>query len=138
MILLDTNVVSELVKPEPSTAVQRWMQSQQDSELYLSVVTEAELRSGLARAPEGRRRRELMTWLDALLQRFQSRILTVDRDVAIAFAEVTRARFSAGRPIDFADGLIAATGLAHGAILVTRNVADLEGCGVPLINPFED
>jgi toxin FitB len=138
MILVDTNVVSELMRPEPDPQVLDWFGSLPASQLYLSAVGEAELRRGAAILPEGRRRDLLIAAIDAVVtEDFAGRILTFDSSAARAFAILTADRQRAGRPMSFADALIAATARANGAALATRNILDFEGCDVALINPWD-
>ena len=137
MILLDTNVVSELMRPAPSEAVLAWFAAQQASDLYLSSIAEAELRRGAAMLPAGRRRDQLMSTIDVMItEDFAGRILPFDSASAQAFVLVFLERRAAGRPISFADGQIAATARAQGAAIATRNTADFAGCGIAVIDPW--
>jgi predicted nucleic acid-binding protein len=137
MILIDTNVISELMRPDPAPAVLDWFGAHDASELYLSAVGEGELRRGAVMLPAGRRRRQLLATIDAMVvEDFPGRVLPFDSAAAVAFADVYSARQKAGRPISFPDCQIAATARAHGAALATRNVADFEDCGVTLIDPW--
>ena len=132
MMLVDTNVLSELARPRPNTAVVDWLGAQ--SRIHLSVVTLEELAFGVARA-NGAARARLRTWLDALLAA-RPMLLDVTPAVARASGELRAARETRGRRVAMADMLIAATALTHGLTLVTRNVSDFEGCGVTLLDPF--
>jgi predicted nucleic acid-binding protein len=137
MIVIDTNVVSELMRPAPARAVLSWFGGQDPSSLYLSAVSEAELRRGVAILPEGRRRDALRGAIDAMVaEDFAGRVLPFDGAAAVAFATVFAERQKAGRPISFPDCQIAATARAHGAAVATRNVSDFEGCGVTIVNPW--
>jgi len=137
MILLDTNVVSELMRPGPSVAVLSWVAAQQASDLYLSAIGEAELRRGAAMLPAGKRRDQLMAAIDAMIaEDFAGRILPFDSAAAQAFVLVFLERRAAGRPISFADCQIAATARAQGAAIATRNTADFAGCGIAVIDPW--
>jgi predicted nucleic acid-binding protein len=137
MILLDTNVVSEVMRPAPSEAVLAWFASQEATDLYLSAIGEAELRRGAAMLPAGRRRDQLMAAIDAMITKdFAGRILAFDSAAAQAFVLVFLERRAAGRPISFADGQIAATARAQGAAIATRNTADFAGCGIAVIDPW--
>ena len=137
MILLDTNVVSELMRPAPSKAVLAWFASQEATDLYLSAIGEAELRRGAAMLPEGKRRAQLMAAIDAMItEDFAGRILAFDSSAAQAFVLVFLERRAAGRPISFADCQIAATARAQGAAIATRNTADFAGCGIAVIDPW--
>ena len=136
MILLDTNVVSELMRPAPSEAVLAWFAAQDAADLYLSAIGEAELRRGAAMLPAGKRREQLMATIDAMItEDFAGRILPFDSNAAQAFVLVFLERRAAGRPISFADGQIAATARAQGAAIATRNTADFAGCGIAVIDP---
>jgi predicted nucleic acid-binding protein len=137
MFLIDTNVISELMRATPAPSVLSWFSTQDPSTLYLSAVTEAELRTGIAILPEGQRREALKAALDATISEdFEGRILPFDTDAAKAYAEIASIRRAAGRPIADADCQIAAIARAAGAIVVTRNLRDFEGCGVDLVNPW--
>lgn len=138
MMLLDTNVLSELMRPVPSPVVLNWLRRQRHADLHTSAIAEAELRAGLAVLPEGARRRDLERRLDALLSTgFAQRIVGFDSSVAAIYAELRAMRQRAGRPVGGFDLLIAATGKARGWPVVTRNVADFDGCGLVLVNPWE-
>jgi predicted nucleic acid-binding protein len=137
MILLDTNVVSELMRPAPSEAVLAWFAAQDAADLYLSAIGEAELRRGAAMLPEGKRRAQLMAAIDAMIiEDFAGRILPFDSAAAQAFVQVFLERRAAGRPISFADCQIAATARAQGAAIATRNTNDFAGGGIAVIDPW--
>jgi predicted nucleic acid-binding protein len=137
MILLDTNVVSELMRPAPAGAVLAWFAAQEAHDLYLSAIGEAELRRGAAMLPAGKRRDQLMTTIDAMIaEDFAGCILPFDSNAAQAFVLVFLERRAAGRPISFADCQIAATARAQGAAIATRNTADFAGCGIAVIDPW--
>jgi predicted nucleic acid-binding protein len=137
MFLIDTNVISELMRATPAPSVLNWFSTQDPSTLYLSAVTEAELRTGIAILPAGQRREGLKAALDATIaEDFEGRILPFDTDAAKTFAEIASGRRSAGRPIADADCQIAAIARATGMPVVTRNTRDFEGCGVDVINPW--
>lgn len=138
MILIDTNVVSELMRPEPNAAVLAWFGRQNFAVLHLSAVSEAELRRGVAILPEGHRRDSLQAAVDAMIaEDFADRVLPFDSAAAVAFAAVFAKRRAAGRPISFPDCQIAATARAREAAVATRNVDDFEGCGVVVMNPWD-
>jgi predicted nucleic acid-binding protein len=138
MILLDTNIVSELMRPAPSQAVMSWLAAQPAASLFISAVTEAELRYGVMLLPEGRKRAELVSAIEAMLaEDFADRILPFDSAAAMAFADISSSRRQAGCPISQFDALIAAIARSRGAELATRNVADFEGSGIEVINPWE-
>lgn len=137
MILLDTNVVSELMRAQRSPVVTAWVAAQRSDTLFLSAITEAELRYGAARLPNGRRKTGLLRTINAMLaEDFATRILPFDSTAAIAYAVIASARRKAGLPISIADAQIAAIAAAHGAALATRNTRDFEASGVALLNPW--
>ena len=139
MILIDTNVVSELMRPAPAQVVLDWFGTQDPAALHLSAVSEAELRRGVAILPEGRRRDALRAAVDAMVvEDFAGRVLSFDSAAAVAFATIFAHRQAAGRPISFPDCQIAATARAHSGKVATRNVADFDGCGVTVLNPWMD
>lgn len=137
MFLIDTNVISELMRATPAPSVLNWFSTQDPSTLYLSAVTEAELRTGIAILPAGQRREGLKAALDATIaEDFEGRILPFDTDAAKTYADIASMRRAAGRPIADADCQIAAIARAAGATVATRNLRDFEGCGVDLVNPW--
>lgn len=137
MFLIDTNVISELMRATPAPSVLNWFSTQDPSTLYLSAATEAELRTGIAILPAGQRREGLKAALDATIaEDFEGRILPFDTDAAKTYAEIAAGRWSAGRPITDADCQIAAIARAAGMPVVTRNTRDFEGCGVEVITPW--
>jgi predicted nucleic acid-binding protein len=137
MIILDTNVVSEPMRPQPDERILRWLSAQDASTLFLTVVTEAELRTGLAFLPEGRRRAKLVAALEAVLtQDFAGRVQPFEGEAAArAYAAVQAGRQEAGRPIAMADATIAAIARSRGTRVATRNVYDFGGTGVEVVNP---
>lgn len=137
MILIDTNVISELMRPQPAPAVLDWFAAQDAARLFLSAVSEAELRAGAAFLPPGRRRDGLTAAIDAVIGvDFAGRLLAFDSAAAKAYAIVAAARRAAGRPIAEADCQIAAIARAHDAQVATRNVGDFAGCGVGIVDPW--
>lgn len=137
MFLIDTNVISELMRATPAPSVLNWFSTQDPSTLYLSAVTEAELRTGVATLPAGQRREGLKAALDATIaEDFEGRILPFDTDAAKTYADIVSMRRAAGRPIADAHCQIASIARAIGMPVVTRNTRDFEGCGVDVINPW--
>jgi toxin FitB len=135
--LLDTNVVSEWVKPRPDSGVVAWLREVDEDRLFLSVVTLAELRLGIERLPLGIRRSRLDQWVaEDLRVRFEGRILAIDALIADAWGILTAKAQSFGRPIGSLDGFIGATAQVHGLLLVTRNVADFVFLDRPPLNPW--
>jgi len=136
--LLDTNIVSEWVKPRPNVGVVVWLAEADEDRVFLSVVTLAELRHGIERLPASSRRRRLDAWLhDELPLRFEGRVLPVDDAVAEAWGKVVARREAAGRPIGVMDAFIAATANVHALRLVTRNEADFDSAVKQIINPWK-
>jgi len=137
VILLDTNVISELIRPAPDAAVRRFLRARSPGELFTSAVCEAELRYGLERMPGGRRRDDLTARIVAFLtEAFPDRIMPFDSACAACYGEIRASREAAGRPITIEDAMIAATVRAHGAALATRNLADFEDTGTEVVNPW--
>ena len=137
--LLDTNVVSEWVKSRPNRSVVAWLTAVDEDQVFISVVTLAELRYGIERMAPSRRRNRLAQWLrDDLPLRFDGRVLSIDPLVAEAWGKVVARSEAAGRPIGAMDAFIAATAEVHGLTLVTRNVPDFEASIKAIINPWVD
>jgi toxin FitB len=135
--LLDTNVVSEPLRPQPSTNVIRWLAGIDEDRAYLSVVTLAELRTGVERLAAGAKRTRLEEWLeDELPLRFEGRILSIDSAVADVCGRIVARCQDKGRPIEAMDALIAATAEAHELTLVTRDVADFQTALRSVLNPW--
>ena len=138
MIVLDTNVVSELMRPNPSSRVVAWVAQQAVTNLYLSTVSEAELRYGVEILPTGQRRDRLLAEVEGMLREdFAGRLLSFDSDAAQAYARVAAGRRAAGRPINHADCQIAAIARSRQAGVATRDVEGFEGCGIDVANPWE-
>ena len=137
MIVLDTNVVSEMMRDEPSPEVLVWLDGWPARELFITAVTEAEVRTGVALLPEGRRRRGLAEAAEhAFGSLFAGRVLPFDSGAAHAYAEIAAARRAARRSFSQADGQIAAIARSHGMAVATRNVRDFEDMGIDLFNPW--
>ena len=137
--LLDTNVVSEWVKPRPDTGVTTWLAEADEDRVFISVVTLAELRHGIERLPPGARRDRLDAWLTGQLPaRFETRIVPVDAETAHGWGRVMARGQAAGDPVGTMDAFIAATAEQHGLTLVTRNVRDFEALGIGLVNPWRE
>jgi len=137
-MLLDTNIVSELIRPRPNPAIVGWIDAQDEDRTYLSVATLAELRDGIERLPGGARRQALDRWLiEDLLPRFERRILGVDAPTADAWGRMLAFGRRHGRPLGSMDALLAATAQAHGLQLATRNTRDFTGLGLSLIDPWK-
>lgn len=137
MIVLDTNVVSETLRPRPDARALAWLEAQSRSALFTTTVARAELLYGVRLLPDSPRKAAL---LEAILAIFTSdlagQVLSFDGDAADAYAEIAAARRAAGRPIGQFDAMIAAVARSRGASLATRNVKDFDGCGVQVIDPW--
>ena len=137
MIVLDTNVVSELLKPAPAPQVEAWLAAQDGTTVYFTTVGEAELRHGLAILPAGKRRAALSEAIEGILEEdFHERILPFDRVAARAYVDIAAKRHAAGKPISQFDCQIAAIARANKATVATRNTGDFNGCGIALIDPW--
>lgn len=135
--LLDTNVVSEWVKPTPDPGVIAWLAAADEDRLFLSVVTLAELRHGVERLAAGRRRDRLHQWLrDELPARFEGRLVPIDERVADAWGRLVAAAQAVGRPLGVMDAFIGATAHVAGLTLVTRNVEDFSMTDIRIYNPW--
>ncbi|MCX7258056.1 MAG: type II toxin-antitoxin system VapC family toxin [Polaromonas sp.] len=137
MIVLDTNVISEAMKPEPHPAVRAWLNAQAAETLYLSSVTLAELLFGIAALPAGKRKDMLAKALDGLLELFRGRVLPFDTDAARHYAELAVMARTGGRGFPTPDGYIAAIAASRGFIVASRDTAPYEAAGVTVINPWE-
>lgn len=138
MTIIDTNVISEMMRPEPDLRVAAWTRLQPYGELFTTSVCEGELRYGIAILPAGKRRRHLTSIVDEFFTAaFAGRILAFDRAAAAAFSEIGAQRRKAGNPIGSLDCQIAAIARTHGATLATRDTRDFQDCGVPLVNPWD-
>jgi predicted nucleic acid-binding protein len=137
MIILDTNVVSEAMKPEPHPAVRAWLNDQSAETLYLSSVTLAELLFGIGALPSGKRKDMLAQTLDGLMNMFRNRVLPFDIDAARHYADLAVIAKVAGRGFPTPDGYIAAIAASRGFIVASRDTAPYRAAGVTVINPWE-
>ncbi|PDT10334.1 type II toxin-antitoxin system VapC family toxin [Rhizobium sp. M1] len=136
-LLLDTNVLSEVTKPTPDMRVLAWLDKLDEDRSFISIVSIAEIRRGVALMDNGRKRDALAEWLARdLPQRFERRIIPVDEPVALSWGDLMGRAKRSGRGLLSMDGLIAATAIAHDLILATRNTRDFEGFGIELIDPW--
>lgn len=137
MIILDTNVLSELMKPRPSPRVAAWCAKRSAAELFTTAITEAEIFYGIQRLAEGKRREALWQAAEAMFaEDFAGRVFAFESNAARAFAEISAERRALGRPISHADAQIAAIAHVRGARLATRNVADFADCDLDLFDPW--
>ena len=137
MLILDTNVLSELMRPRPEPAVLDWCRARPLSDMATTAVTLAEIQRGLARLPIGRRRRDLEVTLNGLMAHgFAKRIFDFDAAAAEVYGDLVVARERVGRRLAGFDGLVLAIAKSRGCPIATRNTTNFEGCGVPLMNPW--
>lgn len=136
MIVLDSNVVSELMKPAPEPAVREWVRSRSGRELYTTTITLAEVGYGIERLPAGRRRDLLRSTAARLFAQFDDQVLPFDTAAAAQYPLIVTRREHAGRPIDGFDAQIAAVCATHGATLATRNIKDFETTGITVFDPW--
>ncbi len=137
MIVLDTNVISEAMKPQPHPAVRAWLNDQAAETLYISTVTLAELLFGIAALPAGKRKDMLALAIDGLLELFQGRVLPFDTEAARQYAELAVIARAAGRGFPTPDGYIAAIAVSRGFMVATRDTAPFQAANVAVINPWE-
>jgi predicted nucleic acid-binding protein len=136
--LLDTNIISELIKPKPEVNVTTWIENTDESLLYLSVMTLGEIRRVIASLAQSCRRATLEAWLDKDLRtRFEDRILDIDQEVADRWGLLTAAARNIGIVLPVIDGLLAATALEHNLTLVTRDTGQIPSVGVAVFNPWQ-
>jgi predicted nucleic acid-binding protein len=135
--LLDTNCISELVRPKPDARVLQWMEAADEAMLYLSVLTVGEIRRGVASLDQGKRRTQLETWLEVELHaRFRGRIVPVDSGIADRWGQLAAEAKRKGKPLSIIDGLLAATALHHNLTVVSRNAGDFTNTPVSVLNPW--
>ena len=138
MIVLDTNVISEVLRPTPEPKVLEWLEKVPLISVFTTVITHAEILRGIHSMSHGQRRQKLyVTALAIFGEDFLGRVLNFDSDVADVYAEIGAARRAVGRPISEFDAAIAAITRFHGARLATRNAKDFDHCGIEVINPWE-
>jgi predicted nucleic acid-binding protein len=137
VIVVHTNVTSELMKPVPSTTVTAWVRARSATELYTTSITLAEVLDGIARLPDGRRKDLLKTTAQGVFSAFADQLLAFDATAAVEYAELVSSRERTGPPIEGFDAQIAAICRAHGATLATRNVKDFQDTGIAVIDPWD-
>jgi len=138
MIILDTNVLSELMRPTPAVEVSEWVAKKLSTELFTTSITEAEILLGIELLPQGKRRQGLLRAAeDTFNEDLGGRVLGFESEAARPFAQIAAHRRSLGTPINHADAQIAAIARLRGAQVATRNVADFSDCGIDLVNPWD-
>lgn len=139
MIILDTNVLTELMRPKPSANVLRWMEKQPEMEVFTTSITEAEIFYGIEILPKGKRRELLTTLADAVFaEDFSGRVYGFDSEAARVFSKIMSSRRASGRPISQSDAQIAAIAKVARAKLATRDVENFEQCGIDVVNPWKE
>jgi len=137
-LLLDTNVLSEVTRPRPDRRVLEWLDGLDEDRCFISVVSIAEIRRGVALMDAGRKREALAEWLAVdLPQRFDQRVIPVDAPAALAWGDLMALAKQRGRGLASMDGLIGATAIAHNLTLATRNTKDFDGFGLEIIDPWK-
>ncbi|MDO8953301.1 MAG: type II toxin-antitoxin system VapC family toxin [Gammaproteobacteria bacterium] len=138
MILLDTNIISEIMKPLPQTEVVKWLNQQESSQLFISTLTIAEISYGMHVLPEGRRRNQIEDAFNKVITAaFKLRVLSFDAGAGYVYGKIMARKKSLGKPMGIPDGQIAAIAYSQGYALATRNTRDFTGCGLELVNPFD-
>jgi predicted nucleic acid-binding protein len=136
--LLDTCVISELVRPKPSENVIKWLNQTPDERLFLSVITIGEIRKGITKLPDSKKKNKLTNWLNTLHEDYHSRIFPVNLPVAETWGTIQAHAEIKGTPIASVDSLIAAVALTHNLIIVTRNESDFIASNATILNPWKN
>ncbi len=135
--LLDTCVISELIRPQPDQNVVSWMQEQSENDLYLSVLTFGEIEKGIKKATSPTKKKNLQLWVENdLKKRFEGRIIPIDLNISIAWGSIQGTAELLGKAMPAVDGLIAVSGLTHNCVVVTRNTSDMKQSSAELLNPW--
>lgn len=135
--LIDTCCISELVKKKPNQNVVKWFSDQDELSMYLSVITFGELRKGIEKLPDSKKKKELNRWVkEDLNHRFKNRVLSINMEEVHKWGEILATAEKNGNPLPAIDSLIAATAQVHDLLVVTRNTHDMKGSGVEVINPW--
>lgn len=138
MIILDTNVICELMKPSPMPNVVSWIDNQDATELFISAITIAEISYGITVLPDGNRKRTLEESFNKTLNdAFKHRILSFDESAAHSYGKIMGHRKLIGRPLSIPDGQIAAIAIMHNFSIATRNIRDFSDCEIEIVNPFD-
>ncbi len=136
--LLDTCVISEIIRPKPSRKVTKWIKNEDESNFFISVLTIGELHKGIEKLGQSKRKEELHNWVENdLKERFWNRIIDIDIETAMIWGKIQGATERVGKPMPAVDSLIAATGIAHHFTVATRNISDMKASGAALLNPWE-
>jgi len=139
MIVLDTNVLSELIKPQPASVVVDWVARHAATDLYITAITQAEIAFGVRLLPDGKRRDVLQRTVEEMFKMdFPGRVLPFDAAASIPYADIAAGRRRRGRPVSQFDAQIAAIVKSHVATLATRNVVDFLDCGITVVNPWRE
>jgi len=136
VILLDTCVISEALRPNPSPKVTAWLEGLQEEQVYLPVLVIGELEKGVELLPKGDKQAALRLWLEQLRRRFKGRILPFDEETAVMWGSLSARCRKSGRRLPVVDSMLAATALRHSALLATRNLSDYEDSGADVVNPW--
>ena len=136
--LLDTCVISEVIKRKPSSKVIKWIKQEEESNFFISVLTIGELHKGIEKLDKSKRKEELHNWVENdLKERFCNRIINIDMQVVMVWGKIQGMTERAGKPMPAIDSLIAATGVTHHLTVVTRNTSDMKESGAALLNPWK-
>jgi len=136
--LLDTCVISEIIRPEPSRKVIKWIKNEDESNFFISVLTIGELHKGIEKLDQSKRKEYLHNWVENdLKERFWTRIIGIDIETAMVWGKIQGTGERVGKPMPAIDSLIAATGITHHLTVVTRNTSDMKESGIALLNPWE-
>lgn len=136
--LLDTCVISEIIRRNPSSKITKWIKNEDENNFFISVLTIGEIHKGIEKLEESRRKEELHNWVENdLKERFLTRIIDIDLQIARTWGKIQGKAERMGKPMPAMDSLIAATGLTHHLTVVTRNISDMKESGVSLLNPWE-
>jgi len=134
--LLDTNIISEIRKPEPSSKVLDWLYGIPNEHLFISVITLGEINKGISQLTDGRKKNDLIKWFDKVQESYRYQTFPIDETTALKWGELTANAAKEGLILPAVDGLIAATAYVNGAILVTRNTKDFKSTPIQLLNPW--
>ncbi len=137
MFLVDTAVISELIRPRPDPGVDAWFRAQDQFSLHVSVITLGELQRGISRLPGGKRQTALQAWMDSVVLSYAERVLRIDQEIMLRWGRIVGVLTKQGITPPLADGMIAVSALARGFTVVTRNVRDFEPFGVKILNPWD-